>query len=106
MKMHALLITSGLLFAITGPAWADDHLFQAGFGEGAVQTNSAPHPTGLFRDTTGRAQAIAHGDLAPGQGSPFTGEHLGTPSTDNDTAKDHAHAGPSGNATSAGGHAK
>jgi len=30
MKKHALLITSGLLLAITGAAMADDHLFNAG----------------------------------------------------------------------------
>ncbi|WP_292064358.1 hypothetical protein [Mesorhizobium sp.] len=30
------------------------------------------------------------GDLAPGQGSPFTGEETKTPATDNETDNDHA----------------
>jgi hypothetical protein len=96
MKMHALLITSGLLFAITGAAKADDHLFEA-----------TQH--GLTETSTG----FIHGDHAPGQGSPFTGADRGTPSVNTDTsepnsvgAASHAHAGPSSSATGAPGHNK
>jgi hypothetical protein len=101
MKIHALLISSGLLFAIAGPAWADDHLFQAGFGENDVQTNPAPVSTGLFRDTNGQTQAIAHGDKAPGQGSPFTGNEQKTPATDTAKANENAHSGPNSHAVGA-----
>jgi hypothetical protein len=74
MKMHALLITSGLLFALTGAAKADDHLFQA--------TNNIHTQHGLTEDSTG----FIHGDPAPGQGSPFTGLDQKIPATDNETA--------------------
>jgi len=93
MKMNALLITSGLLFVITGAAKADDHLFQA--------TNNTHTQAGLTEQSTG----FINGDRGKGQGSPFTGEHTGTPSSD--PGADHSpHTGPSSNATSAGGHNK
>jgi hypothetical protein len=114
MKLHALLITSGLLVAITGAATADDHLFNAGVANDEGPTNSAPHPTGLFDGSTASTHSQAttenpaghSGDLAPGQGSPFTGEETKTPATDTDAANDHANAGPNGRASSAPGHNK
>jgi hypothetical protein len=113
MKIHALLITSGLLFAITGAATADDHLFNAGIANDEGQNNSAPHPTGLFAGSQASTHTHAattnpaghSGDLAPGRGSPFTGEERGTPSSE--VGAEHSpHTGPSGNATSAPGHNK
>ena len=80
MKKTPILIIAGTaLVALAGIARADDHLFQAeqhGLKEGsqAFQENKAGHS----------------GDLAPGQGSPFTGEDTRTPATDNETANDHA----------------
>ena len=52
MKKHALLITSGLLLAITGAAMADDHLFNAGVENDIGQKNNAPHLTGHFEGST------------------------------------------------------
>jgi len=110
MKKHALLITSGLLLAITGAAMADDHLFNAGVENDIGQKNNAPHLTGHFEGSTASFHSHAtvtnkaghSGDLANGQGSPFAGEHLGTPSSAVHSDK----TGPRGNATSAAGHNK
>jgi hypothetical protein len=80
MKETRILIVAGaVLAALAGFARADDHLFQAlqhGLTEDSqpFQTNKAGHS----------------GDLAPGQGSPFTGDDTQTPSTDNEHANDHA----------------
>src|SRR5262245_35480278 len=90
MKIHALLITSGLLFAITGAAMADDHLFNAGIGVNPVQHNSAQHPTAHFANSTasGRSQVTKNDPLGTGkgQGSPFVGNDQATPSNDNGRA--------------------
>jgi hypothetical protein len=83
MKTHALILAAmacASLAAVAGPARADDHLFQAlqhGLGSDGqpFQENKAGHS----------------GDLAPGQGSPFTGADTGTPATDTEAAHDHAH---------------
>ena len=79
MKTRAFLIASTMLIAFAGLASADDHLFNAtqhGLSEDSqpFQTNKAGHS----------------GDLAPGQGSPFTGEETKTPATDTQAANDHA----------------
>src|SRR5262245_49486863 len=70
-KIHALLISSGLLFAITGAAVAADHLYQAEL-KGKISTT-----------------AINAAGEAPGRGSPFTGnpEDAGIPSTDTAAAR-------------------
>ena len=102
VKIHALLITSGLLFAITGAAMADDHLFNAGVANDEGQNNHAPHLTGLFSGSTASTHSHAtttnpaghSGDLANGQGSPFAGEERGTPSSAVHSEK----TGPRGNA--------
>jgi hypothetical protein len=71
MKIHALLISSGLLFAITGAATAADHLFQA-MEKGHISST-----------------AVTAAGEAPGRGSPFTGnpEDAGIPSTDTGAAR-------------------
>lgn len=80
MKQTRILIAAAAtLFALAGIARADDHLFNAtqhGLSEDSqpFQPNPAGHS----------------GDLAPGQGSPFTGEETKTPATDTDAANDHA----------------
>jgi hypothetical protein len=108
--MHALLITGGLLFAITGAAMADDHLFNAGVDNPGPAKNNAGHPTGHFEGST--ASLVSHatttnkagngGDLANGQGSPFAGADRGTPSND----IGNGNPGPNGRANSAPGHTK
>jgi hypothetical protein len=81
MKTHALILaaTGVSLLALTSLAKADDHLFNAlqhGLNAGGqpFQTNKAGHS----------------GNLAPGQGSPFTGADTQTPSTDTAAANAHA----------------
>ena len=79
MRTSALVIAGASLIALTGIAKADDHLCEAtqhGLTEDSqpFQTNKAGHS----------------GDLAPGQGSPFTGEETKTPATDTDAANEHA----------------
>ena len=75
MKMR-LLCVAGIFAICSGIAKADDHLFQAlqhGLTEDSqpFQTNKAGHG----------------GDLAPGQGSPFTGHDTKTPATDTEAAQ-------------------
>ena len=75
MKMR-LLCVAGIFAVSSGIAKADDHLFQAlqhGLTEDSqpFQTNKAGHG----------------GDLAPGQGSPFTGHDTKTPATDTEAAQ-------------------
>jgi len=65
--------------AIAGTASADDHLFNA--------TNHGLSPTGQPFTTNPAGHS---GDLAPGQGSPFSGEETKTPSTDTAAANAHA----------------
>jgi hypothetical protein len=66
--------------AIAGTAKADDHLFEA--TQHGLSEKSQPFQT----NPAGRS-----GDLAPGQGSPFTGEETKTPATDTQAANEHAH---------------
>ena len=75
MKMR-LLCAAVILAVSSGIAKADDHLFQAlqhGLTEASqpFQTNKAGHS----------------GDLAPGQGSPFSGHDTQTPATDTEAAQ-------------------
>ena len=81
MKKHALiLVATGVsLVAFAGFARADDHLFNA--TQHGLKPESQPFQTN---------PAGHSGDLAPGQGSPFTGEETKTPATDTDAANDHA----------------
>ncbi|MDX8448367.1 hypothetical protein [Mesorhizobium captivum] len=81
MKTHALILAAAgvSLIAFAGFARADDHLFNA--TEHGLSLDSQPYQTN---------KAGHSGDLAPGQGSPFTGEETKTPATDTDAANDHA----------------
>lgn len=81
MKTQALIVTvaGATIVALAGIANADDHLFEAtqhGLSEDsqAFEENKAGHS----------------GDLAPGQGSPFTGHDNQTPATDTEAANEHA----------------
>ena len=81
MKKHALIlaVTSISLIAFAGLARADDPLFNA------TQHGLSPDGQPFQTNTAGHS-----GDLAPGQGSPFTGEETKTPSTDTEAANAHA----------------
>lgn len=81
MKKHALILaaTGASLLAFAGIAKADDHLFNATLH--GLSLDSQPYQTN---------KAGHSGDLAPGQGSPFTGEETKTPATDTDAANNHA----------------
>ncbi|RWL97822.1 MAG: hypothetical protein EOR68_16055 [Mesorhizobium sp.] len=81
MKKHMLIlaVTSVSLIAFAGFARADDHLFDA--TQHGLSPDSQPFQTN---------KAGHSGDLAPGQGSPFTGEETKTPATDTEAANAHA----------------
>ncbi|TIP00496.1 MAG: hypothetical protein E5X76_02920 [Mesorhizobium sp.] len=81
MKKHMLIlaVTSVSLIAFAGFARADDHLFNA--TQHGLSPDSQPFQTN---------KAGHSGDLAPGQGSPFTGEETKTPATDTEAANAHA----------------
>jgi hypothetical protein len=80
MKQTRILIIAGTtLLAFAGIARADDHLFNA------LQHGLTPDSQPFQTNKAGHS-----GDLAPGQGSPFTGEETKTPATDTDAANDHA----------------
>ncbi|CDX19373.1 conserved exported hypothetical protein [Mesorhizobium sp. ORS 3324] len=81
MKKHALILAAAgaSLIAFAGIAKADDHLFNA--TQHGLSLDSQPYQTN---------KAGHSGDLAPGQGSPFTGEETKTPATDTDAANNHA----------------
>ena len=85
MKAYLSILAGALLLASS--ATADDHLFQA-ISVGALtfdeQTETAFNKNG---------HAIPD---APGQGSPFTGNHQCTPATDTESAQDHANVQPKG----------
>ncbi|RWC13448.1 MAG: hypothetical protein EOS52_15700 [Mesorhizobium sp.] len=81
MKKHVLILaaTSVSLIAFAGFARADDHLFNA--TQHGLSPDSQPFQTN---------KAGHSGDLAPGQGSPFSGEETKTPATDTEAANAHA----------------
>ncbi|RWD66161.1 hypothetical protein [Mesorhizobium sp.] len=81
MKKHMLILaaTGVSLIAFAGFARADDHLFNA--TQHGLSPDSQPFQTN---------KAGHSGDLAPGQGSPFTGEETKTPATDTEAANAHA----------------
>ncbi|MER8419916.1 hypothetical protein [Mesorhizobium sp. M1329] len=81
MKTHSLILaaTGASLLAFTGLAKADDHLVNA--LDHGLKADSQPFQTN---------KAGHSGDLAPGQGSPFSGEETKTPSTDTPAANEHA----------------
>ncbi|MBZ9734044.1 MULTISPECIES: hypothetical protein [unclassified Mesorhizobium] len=81
MKKRTLILAAAgvSLIAFAGVARADDHLFNA--EQHGLSPDSQPFQTN---------KAGHSGDLAPGQGSPFTGEETKTPSTDTEAANAHA----------------
>jgi hypothetical protein len=74
-----LAVAGASLLAFAGFAKADDHLFQA--QQHGLQPGSQPFQTN---------KAGHSGTLAPGQGSPFTGEETQTPATATQAANTHA----------------
>ena len=79
MKL-ALVLFVGASLAI-GSAYADDHHFQA-IQSGGLFFDAA---TGTITNKSGHVMPDA-----PGQGSPFTGNHQCTPATDTAAAQAHA----------------
>ncbi len=81
--MIRVVLSALALFALAGLGRADDHL---------VQATDPAHGQGLSLDSQPyQTNPAGHsGDLAPGQGSPFTGAETKTPATDTDAANDHA----------------
>jgi hypothetical protein len=85
MKMRTSFIAGASLIALGGLANADDHLVQAEL-HGLSPDSQAFTRTQAFTES-----AAGHsGDLAPGQGSPFSGEETKTPATDTEAANEHA----------------
>ena len=86
MKIGTSITAATVLLILSGvAAQADDHLFQAqqnGLRSGSTASSNAqaftPNPAGHS------------GSLAPGQGSPFTGEETQTPATDTTAANQNA----------------
>ena len=83
-KLISLIVGTSLI-AFIGIAKADDHLFDAQ-QHGLSSDGNAINHTHAFEIN----KAEHSGDLAPGQGSPFTGEEMKTPATDTDRANEHA----------------
>lgn len=85
MKL-ALVLAVTASFAI-GSAIADDHQFQA-IQSGGPFIDPVTH---VITNKTGHVMPDA-----PGQGSPFSGNHQCTPATDTGAAQDHANVKPKG----------
>jgi hypothetical protein len=81
MNIHAPFIAVVTLMAFHGIANADDHLYQA--QQHGLNDNS--HTNAFTTNKAGHS-----GDLAPGQGSPYTGGDTQTPATDTGAANIHA----------------
>ncbi len=79
MKL-ALVLAVGVSLLV-GSVQADDHHFQAIQAGGLLFDPDS----GLITNKTGHVMPDA-----PGQGSPFTGNHQCTPATDTGAAQDHA----------------
>jgi len=89
MKMPAFVIVGASLIAFAGIAKADDHLTQAQT-KGLSPEGQAIGHTHAFTTNS----ALHSGDLAPGQGSPFTGADKQTPATDTEAANLNANVKP------------
>lgn len=86
MNARTAIVIAILAGLGAGAAGADDHLFQA------TQHGLAGKSPGQPPFATNKAGN--GGNLAPGQGSPFTGEDTQTPSTDTAAANAHANIKP------------
>ena len=82
MITRTLLILTAAL-AISAAAKADDHLFEA------LQHGLTPDSHAFVENPAGNS-----GDLALGQGSPFSGHDMQTPATDSEAANEHANVKP------------
>jgi hypothetical protein len=83
--LSLITLTLAALAFVPAAGWADDHLFEA--------TQHGLSPTGQ----PFQVNPAGHGgDLAPGQGSPFTGDDQQTPATDTEAANEHARIKPRG----------
>jgi hypothetical protein len=90
MKRCAILIAAAsAVLATAGFAAADDHLFQAEQSGLSAGSQGATHTHAYSTNSAGHS-----GDLAPGQGSPFSGHDAQTPATDTEAANDHASIKP------------
>lgn len=87
MRLAFAVAIVGTLLA-GGFAYADDHLFQA-TQSGGLNYNEQ---LDVFTNKAGHVVP----ESAPGQGSPFKGEHQCTPSTATQAAQDHANVKPKG----------
>jgi hypothetical protein len=87
MKTRVLIIAVAAAL-LSSATFADDHLVQATRSGGLIfdQPNDA-----IFNKAGHRIP-----DTAPGQGSPFIGEHQCTPATATGAAQDHANVKPRG----------
>lgn len=86
MKPQILILAAGAFLA--SAAYADDHLVQATVSGGLIADEAT--------DTISNKAGHVIPDKAPGQGSPFIGEHQCTPATATEVAQDHANVKPRG----------
>jgi len=86
--MIAFLPILAAVALLSSAAYADDHLVQATIS-GGLSFDAAT-------DTISNKAGHKIPDTAPGQGSPFIGEHQCTPSSAVASAKDHANLKPRG----------
>jgi hypothetical protein len=80
MKLSLILVVVGAALSV-GPVSADDHHFQATQAGGLTFNEEL----GVAMNKQGHAIPDA-----PGQGSPFTGEHRCSPATDTTAAQENA----------------
>ena len=86
MKAYLSILAGALL--LTSAAYADDHLVQATISGGLTSD--------LATDTISNRAGHVIPDTAPGQGSPFIGEHQCTPASDVAAGKEHVNLKPKG----------
>ena len=82
MKTYSVILAGALLLALASIAKADDHLVNA------LDHGLKPDSQPFQKNPAGRTP-----EEAPGQGSPFAGEHTQTPATATEAAK-HANIKP------------
>ena len=75
MKTVTCMLAGAALIALTGSAYAADHLATAAAAGGLTPGVSQPYRNGL--NNPGRGD-----ELVPGQGSPLSGNDHSTPATD------------------------
>ena len=88
MKLQIAVLAAAAVLVSSGFACADDHLVQAAQSGGLTFDEQLD----AFFNKAGRQVP----ETAPGQGSPFIGEHQCTPATATQAAQDHANVKPRG----------